>query len=99
MLQDRFDSSYPFLLLPVRIETRFVEVERLAERPILPGDLVARMDELRAALDAVAREDLATEVRGRGRVERRRIKQEQEVGLYRHLDERLANAGAAAASL
>ena len=97
MLQARFESGYPFLLLPVRIETRFVQTEVPIDRPVLPADLLARLGDIRAALADIAGRNLVTDVARKGAAVRRRLKDVDEAALYTFVDSRLTGADAAAA--
>ena len=63
-LRDRLASLHPdgvpFLLLPVRIETRFMRVDRPLTAP--PADPFAGVNGLRAQLDAIAARNFATQL-------------------------------------
>ena len=53
-------DAFPFLLLPVRLETRFMRVDRPVA--VAPPSSLAQIVELRAQLDAIAGRDLATDL-------------------------------------
>ena len=83
------DDALPFLLLPVRVETRFMQVDR----PVAPTGrgsaeprLLDRLTGLRGELDAIAQQDLNPTIR----TSKRKIARRRERALYKALDGRLA---------
>ena len=46
VLHDRFNDAIPFLLLPVRLETRFMKVDRVVRNEITAADFIARLEDL-----------------------------------------------------
>jgi hypothetical protein len=83
-------AGAPVLLLPVRLETRFVRVERPSTGPLL-GDLREALAAASDALAALAAQDFATSLTGTVR-ERTAFKQRVEASLYALADERLTAA-------
>ncbi len=82
-----FDDSTPFLLLPVRIETRFMKVARPVKgQPTRPADLFRGLEQIDATLRQMAQLDLRIE--GPNHHDRERA-------LYHRLDAVLAPVGGA----
>jgi hypothetical protein len=93
MLATRFQDSVPFLLLPIRIETRFLQVERPAEGP--DEALVPWLEALLDKLRRLSKLPLHTELGGGPREE---IKL-KETELYTRLDQELEELAVSAATL
>lgn len=86
-LHEHCDGRLPFLLLPVRIETRFMRVDR----PVASGDgsaagLIDRLDDLKEQLSDIASRPLATRL---GSARRKAVKAAERAH-YAFLDQRLA---------
>ena len=78
------DGRLPFLLLPVRIETRFMQVDRPVQDDSASG-LFDRLGRLNNTLQAVAQRDIATRLED----DHRKVVKSIETEIYRFLDEQL----------
>ncbi len=59
-LHNDYDGRLPFLLLPVRIETRFMQVDRPVAGDSINSDLLDRLGELKNNLGSIAGRNLVT---------------------------------------
>jgi len=84
----------PMLLLPVRIETRFTQVEQVVPTPTTLRDLERRLRDAAGVLQAIAALNFHTELVGTARV-RREFKATVEVPLYAFVEARLSDVHAA----
>jgi len=72
-LHNDYDGRLPFLLLPVRIETRFMQVDRPVAGDSINSDLLDRLGELKNNLGSIAGRNLAAINAQQSRRQRRTI--------------------------